>query len=383
MVAGPRALIQPYTKFDGSAFLETHVYAEEEPFEVELVTLAPKKDWYELICWDFQASDYANCILLINKQNVQQTMSLEDAHCPMYVLLKHLRTLGWKPKKGNVVHKPGGGKVHSADKIMSSEYYLRCLLQLDTLFNMGLSELRSGLTQAYYKCLIRGNIVPLGCSAADYNLFLEDKIKFNELRPSAQPRPLMDQTILALENAAEHSSDDDIVEPGKVPVPVDPNSDAEVPDEDEAPVENEDQESAASATTSSVEASAAQSLDACSASSEDAVIEAAAPAEVDPATITWPKYLCGSRLVFENRLDKSGYARFIIACSHHPGEGCFKMRKTHVGQTHRFGACEPLGFLAVWHEMGAEEGLSRDDHVRDRNPTDAQVREWLQNKGYV
>ena len=178
-------------------------------------------------------------------------------------------------------------------------------------------------------------------------------------------------------------SDDDIVEPGKVPVPVDPNSDAEVPDEDEAPVENEDQESAASATTSSVAAGAAQSLDACSASSEDAVIEAAAPAEVDPATITWPKYLCGSRLVFENRLDKSGYARLIIACSHHPGEGCFKRRNTHVGQTHRFGACEPLGFLAVWHEMGAEEGLSRDDHVRDRNPTDAQVREWLQNKGYV
>jgi hypothetical protein len=33
--------------------------------------------------------------------------------------------------------------------------------------------------------------------------------------------------------------------------------------------------------------------------------------------------------------------------------------------------------------MGAEEGLSRDDHARDRNPTDAQVREWLQNKGYV
>ena len=151
--AGPRALIQPYTKFDGSAFLETHVYAEEEPFEVELVTLAPKKDWYELICWDFQASDYDDCILLINKQKVRQIMSLEDARCAMWVLIKHLRTLGWKPTDGKVVHKPDGRKLHSADKIMSSEYYLRCLLQLDTLFNMGLSELRSGLTHAYYKFL--------------------------------------------------------------------------------------------------------------------------------------------------------------------------------------------------------------------------------------
>jgi len=108
----------------------------------DIIKLAP---WHalrsSLQVWKPMMADTEGCLELVEGQVAAPVADLHDPKCPTLALLEHLHAEGWQPGRTRGAHLPGDAvglqKLYSAVTSASGKHYLRCLVQLQMLFNRG------------------------------------------------------------------------------------------------------------------------------------------------------------------------------------------------------------------------------------------------------
>ena len=75
---------------------------------------------------------------------------------------------------------------------------------------------------------------------------------------------------------------------------------------------------------------------------------------------------------------KTAYVRWTWKCDGYAHNKCQKRRSAALNATH--GAIEPIGYLAVWYDLGAD-AANRADHCPTMKPTAAMIAAWIETEG--
>ena len=160
----------------------------------------------------YKVSDSEGCIDPSVSVPAMLDISLEDQKCPVFIIARALQRPGWTPVHREMTYARHGPLEFSTSKWSSRRPYLRCLLWLDQLWEMGIDSTWSGETASFFfALLLRGKIVAPQQGAAVYSTMLRDVSADDSLPvldmenlPEPAPKPMTD----ADRDTDQHSSNE-------------------------------------------------------------------------------------------------------------------------------------------------------------------------------
>lgn len=347
-------------EFDSCDGRDDCIFASSEPRNINLARASSWVNLTEhLMVFDSCPSETPSCLDLSNGTLVQAPTALEDGS-PVYTILKALRNAGWSAYKGNgsPKHTSTSPKQYNTIRMANKPLYLKCCLTFDAVLALGVAVMPSTAQAGYYSCLLAKKVVPPNLSAKQFKEVLDGKPLAAVMAALPVPAPA----------ALEH--DDGI---------------GEASDSDDVLMADADEHSplpplvVADPAVAVVPAPAVAVPDV---NAEDVESDEILLAGEEDDSIEMPSHLGGGRLHFEDCFATWGYYRFILQCAHHPN--CQKKRNGGVAQTANFGVYEPLGYLAVWQDMGSSATCTQEVHNARafEVPLEPQ-RRWLVEHGYI
>ena len=98
----------------------------------------------------YKVSDSEGCIDPSVPVPAMLDISLEDQKCPVFIIARALQRRVWTPVHREMTHARHGPLEFSTSNWSSRRPYLRCLLRLDQLWEMGFDSIWSGETVFFF-----------------------------------------------------------------------------------------------------------------------------------------------------------------------------------------------------------------------------------------
>lgn len=357
--------VQPMKPWGAEPGGGLQVFADGESTQINLMALTnwPSLEGSLLRYDHTSAGDTEGCLLIKDPHKARPTVAILDEKSPVLALVRHLQLSGWRPMQALRDHTPQQlDLAFSTTNLASRGPYLRCLANIEVIWRLGYTLLAGNECQDYYRCALKGYVVEPKLGAKHYAAILKGEPPPVPELPALPPPP----PVPALEDQAREGldadSDEEILqalgEPtGPLPHPT-------------PPLEISPSRSSSSSSSSSAS------------STSDEELAAEGNTQEGDGGIRIPVYLEGGRLLYEDKRETQGFARYKLMCRWH--HGCFKYRQCEAGQVRNFGPLEPLGYLGAWQRVGAgDEVPDKAAHRLMPMPTLDTQRAWLVEQGLL
>ena len=352
-------------------------YFDSDVEHLNVFDLAPHKVIKnEMMRYTEAPSDVYGCIDLTNPVRAHPQLSLLDRRCPTLTVMDALRSAGWRPVSGTIVHSTSEKRFDSRD-LQSKKRYLQCLLQIEDILKVNV--ITSGQPQSYYELALMGQKVDLGMGDKRYRECIKNIDGAQEILDNLA----IDDSAAAVPSCAPALQDDDssdsefgafggdgfILDGDAAARPKKPSA-ASVgsPDHGKAPppvargAPSPKESSSSSSSSSSHSDSDSSSSDSDSCDSSDSFEPGGRRSSVtDWVPIPYAAHEPEIKLDIYKPKGKRRYLRYILKCSHH--DKCYKRRSAAMCRS--FGECEPIAFLIAWHNKGC--GRVKADHSPKRS----------------
>ena len=167
------------------------VYADADlvwrlPSDIGTFTeMSEKMVTYECI----EPSHVVGCQILAQPISPEPQLALTDAHCPTYMIIRHLRQEGWRTRDDMIVHSNDNlRKTCNNNGGPRIKPYLQCLLDLPKHLALTANGIPTHEPGNFYRCLLAGHRVEAGWGDKTYRRVLKGEEVELPL-PIAGPEP--------------------------------------------------------------------------------------------------------------------------------------------------------------------------------------------------